>query len=78
MHNLIQVGKRFSTGNIRFEIVRIEPESIYNSVVWIRFLSAGCFSGWVIDCNSSDIGAGIISGEILLIENNNNKKDAYE
>lgn len=71
MHNLIQVGKRFCTGNIQFEIVRIEPESMYNCVVWIRFLNAGCFSGWVIDCNSSDIGAGIISGEILLID----KKD---
>lgn len=71
MHKHIQIGNQFSTGNIKFEIVEIETVNNYNSVVYLRLLNSGCFSDWIIDCKSCDIGAGIISGEILLID----KKD---
>lgn len=71
MHKSIQVGNRFTTGQIQFEIVKIEYENIYNSIIWVRLLNSGYFSHWLIDWKSCDIGAGIISGEIFLID----KKD---
>lgn len=74
------LGKRYTTGNLSFQVFRVTPVTNHFAKLEFQLLNAGYFSSCLLTFGSDELEQGLISGQIwveptldvetIMIENN--------
>jgi len=74
------LGKRYTTGNLAFQVFRVTPVTNYFAKLEFQLLDAGYFSSCLLTFGSDELEQGLSSGQIwvepvldaekVMVENN--------